>query len=126
MPRYEIVAHVTREIDCASAEEAATEFRRQLLTEAGLADVLLHLAVWREDPVPAASPLPTSVRHSLEDFFSALERSASEAEEAFRGRVEAILMVPASAAKDEDGAESLPAGDARPGSPTSNQEPKRR
>jgi hypothetical protein len=102
MPRYEIVAHVTRELDCASAEEAATEFRRQLLTDAGLADALLHLAVWREDPVPAASPLPGSLRRNLEDFFAALERCAGEAEEAFRGRVEAILMVPASAAGDDD------------------------
>ena len=29
MPRYEIVAHVTRELECASTEEAAAEFRRQ-------------------------------------------------------------------------------------------------
>jgi len=112
MPRYEIVAHVTREIDCGSAEEAATEFRRQLLMDAGLADALLHLAVWREDPAPATSPIPTSVRRSLDDFFAALERSAGEAEEAFRGRVEAILMVPASAAQDEHGAQSVPAVDA--------------
>ena len=107
MPCYEIVAHVTREIDCGSAEEAATEFRRQLLMDAGLADALLHLAVWREDPAPATSPIPTSVRRSLDDFFAALERSAGEAEEAFRGRVEAILMVP-SAAGDKDGAQSDP------------------
>ena len=114
MPRYEIVAHVTRDLDCGSAEEAATEFRRQLLTDAGLADTLLHLAVWREDPAPAASPLPTSVRRSLGDFFAALERCAGEAEEAFRGRVEAILMVPASAAGDEDGTQSVLAEGARP------------
>jgi hypothetical protein len=114
MPRYEIVAHITRDLDCASAEEAATEFRRQLLTNAGLADALLHLAVWREDPAPAVSPLPTSLRRSLGDFFAALERCAGEAEEAFRGRVEAILMVPASAGEDEDGARSVPAEGARP------------
>ena len=113
MPRYEIVAHVTRELDCASAEVAATEFRRQLLEDAGLADALLHLAVWREDPAPAASPLPTPLRRSLVNFFTALERCAGEAEEAFRGRVEAILMVPASAAQDEHGAQSVPAVDAR-------------
>jgi hypothetical protein len=101
MPRYEIVAHVTRELDCASAEEAATEFRRQLLADAGLADALLHLAVWREDPAAAASPLPSSLRHSLVDFFTALERCAGEEEEAFRGRVEAILMVPEPEAGDE-------------------------
>jgi len=113
MPRYEIVAHVTRELDCASSEEAATEFRRQVLADAGLADALLHLAVWREDPAPAVSPLPTPLRRSLEGFFTSLERCASEAEEAFRGRVEAILMVPSSAPGDEDGAQSGPADGAR-------------
>ena len=114
MPRYEIVAHVTRELECASAEEAATEFRRQLLADAGLADALLHLGVWRADPAPAASPLPTSLRRSLVDFFTALERCASEAEEAFRGRVEAILMVPTSAAADKESPQSVPAQDVRP------------
>ena len=107
MPRYEIVAHVTRELDCASAEEAATEFRRQLLADAGLGDALLHLAVWREDHAPAASPVPASLRCSLEDFFVGLERCAGEAEEAFRGRVEAILLGPASAAKNENAAQSV-------------------
>jgi hypothetical protein len=109
MPRYEIVAHITRELDSASAEEAATEFRRQLLAEAGLADALLHLAVWREDPAAETSPLPSSLRHSLVDFFAALERCAGEEEEAFRGRVEAILMVPEPEAGDEDGRQPGPA-----------------
>ncbi len=94
MPRYEIVAHITRELEGASAEEAAVEFRRQLLADAGSMDALLHLAVWREDPAPAVSPLPSPLRQGLEDFFTGLERSASEAEETFRGRVEAILMAP--------------------------------
>lgn len=102
MPRYEIVAHVTRELDCESAEAAAALFRRQLLTDAGLADTLLHLAVWREDPAPAASPLPSSLRHKLVDFFAALERCAGEAEAAFHGRLEAILMTPAPGAGEED------------------------
>jgi hypothetical protein len=114
MPRYEIVVHVTRELDCASAEEAATEFRRQLLADAGLADALLHLAVWREDPTPAASPLPSSLRRSLEGFFAALERCAGEAEEAFRGRVEAILMGPTPAAGDVESPQSVPAEGTRP------------
>ena len=109
MPRYEIVAHVTRELECASAEEAATEFRRQLLADAGLADTLLHLAVWRQDPAPALSPLPPPLRHGLEEFFMALERCAGEAEEAFRGRVEAILMASASEAREEDGRRPVPA-----------------
>ncbi len=114
MPRYEIVAHVTREMDCASAEEAAAEFRRQLIADAGLDDALLHLAVWREDPAPAASPLPSSLRHSLKDFFAGLERCAGEAEEAFRGRVEAILMAPAPGAREEDGRRSVPAEHPQP------------
>lgn len=114
MPRYEIVAHVTRELECASAEEAAAEFRRQLLANAGLNDALLHLAVWREDSPPAVSPLPSSLRTNLTDFFATLERCASEAEEAFRGRVEAILMVPGAAAGDEGGAPVVPVDGSRP------------
>ena len=114
MPRYEIVAHVTRELECASAEEAAAEFRRQLLGDAGLNDTLLHLAVWREDPAPDVSPLPSSLRKSLMDFFAGLERCASDAEEAFRGRVEAILMVPAPAAGNEGGAPEVPVDGSRP------------
>jgi hypothetical protein len=113
MPRYEIVAHVTRELECASAEEAAAEFRRQLLADAGLNDALLHLAVWREDPAPDVSPLPSSLRKSLMDFFAGLERCASDAEEAFRGRVEAILMVPAPAAGDDGGTPVVPVDESR-------------
>ena len=108
MPRYEIVAHITRELDGASAEEAAAEFRRQLLADARHNDALLHLAVWREDPAPAVSPLPSSLRTSLIDFFATLERCASEAEEAFRGRVEAILMVPTPSGRDDGVAPSPP------------------
>jgi hypothetical protein len=113
MPRYEIVAHVTRALECASAEEAAAEFRRQLLADAGLNDALLHLAVWREDPAPDVSPLPSSLRKSLMDFFAGLERCASDAEEAFRGRVEAILMVPAPAAGDDGGTLVVPVDESR-------------
>ena len=58
---------------------------------------------------PSSIALANIPTRSLVDFFTALERCASEAEEAFRGRVEAILMVPASAAGDEDGAQSVPA-----------------
>jgi hypothetical protein len=91
MPHYEIVAHVIRELDCESAEDAAAIVRRQLLADARPVDKLVHLAVWREDPAPADSPVSASVRHKLVDFFSSLERSAGEAEAAFRGRVAAIL-----------------------------------
>lgn len=92
MPRYEIVAHVTRELDCETAEEAAAIVRRQVLTDPALAADLMHLAVWRQDPPPAVSPLPTGLRQQLVDFFATLERCAADAEEAFRGRVEALLM----------------------------------
>jgi len=94
MPRYAIVAHVIRELECDTAEDAAALFRKQLLAEARLADTLVHLAVWREDPEPADSPVPASLRHKLVDFFATVERCAEAAEEAFRGRVEAILMAP--------------------------------
>jgi len=114
MPRYEIVAHVTRDLDGASAEEAATRFRSQLLADAGPNDALLHLAVWREDPAPAVSPLPSSLRTSLREFFATLERCASEAEEAFRGRVEAILMVPTPPGRDDGVAPSLTKEGPRP------------
>lgn len=92
MPRYEIVAHVTRELDCATAEEAAAIVRRHVLTDPAGAANLMHLAVWRQDPPPAVSSLPSSVRHKLVDFFATLQRCADEAEEAFRGQVEALLM----------------------------------
>jgi hypothetical protein len=91
VPHYEIVAHVIRELDCETAEDAAAIFRRQLLADARHADTLVHLAVWREDPAPSGSPVSASIRQKLVDFFSSLELSAGEAEAAFRGRVAAIL-----------------------------------
>jgi hypothetical protein len=54
------------------------------------------------------------LRKSLMDFFASLERCASDAEEAFRGRVEAILMVPAPAAGNEGGAPEVPVDGSRP------------
>lgn len=95
MAHYEIVAHVTRDLDCETAEEAAALVRRRLLSESEPGVNLLHLAVWRQDPAPNVSPLPRRLRQKLLDFFGDLERCAQEAEEAFRGRVEAILMAPA-------------------------------
>lgn len=92
MARYEVVAHLTCELDCASAEEAAAIVRRQVLAKHLATERLLHLAVWREDPAPAASPLTPELRLKLLDFFATLEQCAGEAEEAFRDRVAAILM----------------------------------
>src|SRR3712207_2343539 len=69
VPHYEIVAHVIRELDCETAEDAAAIFRRQLLADARHADTLVHLAVWREDPAPSGSPVSASIRQKLVDFF---------------------------------------------------------
>jgi len=91
MARYEIVAHMTRELPGETAEEAAAIFRRQLLSDAGREDHLLHLAVWRHGPSLAESPVPPLLRQQLVDFFTALESCAGEEEKTFRGRVESIL-----------------------------------
>jgi hypothetical protein len=91
MPRYEIVVHLRCELEGDTAEDAAALFRRRLLTETGVADDLLHLAVWRQEQQPAASALPEALRLQLSEFFAALDRCASEAEEDFRDRVAAIL-----------------------------------
>lgn len=92
MPRYEIVAHVTSEMDCLNAEEAAAIIRRQIAEGPVGPNHLLHLAVWREEPGEAPSPVDPAIRNKLVDFFLTLERSAADAEETFRGQVEAILM----------------------------------
>jgi hypothetical protein len=100
MPRYEILAHFTCELEGTTAEDAAAQFQR-LLTAAGIADEVLQLAVWRQE-TGTTSPLPTTLRQQLIEFFAALERSADEAETAFRARVEAILANPVPAAKATD------------------------
>jgi hypothetical protein len=106
MPRYEIVAHVTRDLACETAEEAAALVRRQLQSGNDAARSLQHLAVWRQEP--GSSPLPSSLRQQLLDFFTGLERCASEAEEAFRGRVEAILMASPAMRSDDARSRSEP------------------
>lgn len=103
MPRYEIVAHVVRELDCDTAEDAASVFRRQLLAEARRDDALIHLAVWRDEADPAASAVPPTMRQKLAEFFATVERCAEDAEEAFRDRVEAIFMGPAGLDDTTDG-----------------------
>ena len=108
MPRYEIIAHVAGDLECDTPEEAAAVFRRQLLSEAGGAVALHHLAVWRHEASPAASALPPAVRRKLVDFFAALERCAAEAEETFRGRVAAILAVPAATPGPRIGGPGVP------------------
>lgn len=120
MPHYEIVAHVIRELDCETAEDAAAIFRQQLLADARSADKLVHLAVWREESASSGSPVSASVRQKLVDFFSSLERSAGEAEAAFRGRVAAILGSSGSDVRDV--ADSSSSAPSRPISSAVNQE----
>ena len=108
MPRYEIVAHFTCELPEATAEEAAALFQRQVLAKAGIADEVLQLAVWHQEPAASGSPLPAPLRQQLVAFFAALERSAEEAEAAFRARVEAILAAPGPAAERAAGPSETP------------------
>jgi hypothetical protein len=111
MPRYEIVAHVTCELDCETADEAAAIVRRHLLSEASPSESLLHLGVWRQDTALAPSPLPSALRQQLVGFFAALERCAAEAEEAFRGRVEAMLMAAPLREREAGAGDSRPTAD---------------
>jgi hypothetical protein len=102
MPRYEIVAHVIRELDCDSAEEAAALFRGRLLAETCPTDALVHLAVWRDSPEPDSSPIPASLRLKLVDFFASLQHCAEEAEKALRVQIEEILMASATEQAEAD------------------------
>ncbi len=91
MARFEIVMHVTRELPCDTADEAAALVHRQTGSQETDAEQLLHLAVWRQPPAPAPSPLPEALREKLLDFFTSLEGCAAESEHAFRDEVAAIL-----------------------------------
>jgi hypothetical protein len=94
MPRYEIVAHVVCDLECATPEAAAAVIRARWAPTTGGAMQLRRLGVWHEEESPAASPLPPGLRRQLIDFFAGLERSAAAAEETFRGKVAAILGMP--------------------------------
>jgi hypothetical protein len=98
MPRYEIVAHVVCDLDCETPDEAAAVFKRRLLPGAEPSATLRHLAAWSLAADLSDSAMPASLRRHLADFFADLERSAAEAEEVFRVRVEAILAAPDTAA----------------------------
>jgi hypothetical protein len=91
MPRYEIVAHVSLELEGATPEAAAATFRDDLLARAGGDVVLRGLAVWRPATETAAAPLPIPLQRQLADFFAGVARSAAVAETAFRARVERIF-----------------------------------
>jgi hypothetical protein len=92
MPRFEILYHATCDLGCSSAEEAASLFHAQM-TESDSAHLQVHqLAVWRDDRDADTSPLDHAARAQLDAFFSEVLRCAQEAEERFRGDVEAILL----------------------------------
>ncbi len=91
MPRFEMLYHATCDLGCASAEEAAAMIRTQM-SGSGRDQAQIHqLAVWRDDG-DAASPLDAAARTQLDAFFTEVRRCAQEAEERFRGDVEAILL----------------------------------
>lgn len=91
MARFEIVAHVVREIDCESFEEAVAIVKDQLRAESNSPDSLLHLVVWQQELSPASSVLPPYLRQKLTDFFAGVARRIAENEEAFRGRMEVMV-----------------------------------
>ncbi|HET7094649.1 MAG TPA: hypothetical protein VFI22_14250 [Thermomicrobiales bacterium] len=93
MPQYEIVAHIVRDVDAATVEDAAALAGHDLREALGTTGMIRHLAVWRHDPA-AASPLPAAARQQLIDFFAELARCADAAESEFRDRVAAIFATP--------------------------------
>lgn len=113
MPRFEILYHATCELGCSSAEDAAALIHAQM-TESGGDQVRVHqLAVWREDGDAGASPLDAAARAHLEVFFREVQRCAQEAEERFRGDVEAILLAQSPRNAADAGADNATTGDER-------------
>jgi len=92
MPRFEILYHAICDMDCNSSEEAAAAFRDGLAGSGDDRSQVFHLAVWREDADAASSPLDAAARSQLDLFFTEVLRCAQEAEDRFRGDVEAILQ----------------------------------
>ncbi len=88
MARFEIVAHVVRDIECESFEEAVAIVKDQLGAKP---DSLLDLVVWQQEPSPASSVLPPYLRQKLTVFFSGVARRIAENEEDFRGRMEVMV-----------------------------------
>jgi hypothetical protein len=91
MARFEIVAHMVRDIECESFDEAVAIVKDQLETEPGS---LLQLVVWQQEPSPANSVLPPYLRQKLTDFFAGVARRIAEDNDAFRGRM-AVMRAPA-------------------------------
>ena len=101
LSRYEIVAHVSLELEDTTPETAAATFRRDLLARAGRDVVISGLAVWRPTTEKAAAPLPVPLQQQLAHFFAGVARCAAVAETAFRARVERIF------ASEDPGAASV-------------------
>jgi hypothetical protein len=106
MPRYEVVAHLSVELDGATPEEAAAVYRRRFLADDGLA--LQDLAVWPCSHDRSPSALPPSLQQQLTDFFAAVAGHAAIEEATFRARVEAIFAETAPNAGCDDASSSRP------------------
>ena len=104
MPRFEILYHATCDLACDSAEQAATILRAQMMGPGEGQTQVHQFAVWREDANAAVSPLDSAARTQLDAFFVEVDRCAREAEERFRGDVEAILL--ATSIQDVTGSET--------------------
>jgi hypothetical protein len=93
MARFEIVAHMVRDIESESFEEAVAIVKDQLGAELNSSDSLLQLVVWQQEPSPANSVLPPYLRQKMTDFFAGVARRIAEDKEAFRGRM-AVMRAP--------------------------------
>ena len=91
MPRYDIVIHVSVELDGATPEQAAADFTRGLLAGVDPRAEVLGLALWRPHDGTTATPLPAPLPDQLADFFAGVQWSAAMAEAAFRLEVEQIM-----------------------------------
>jgi hypothetical protein len=84
MARFAIVAHMVRDIECESLDEAVTIVKDQLGVEANSPDSLVQLVIWQQDPAPARSVLPPYLRQKLIDYFTGGARRIAEDKEEFR------------------------------------------
>jgi hypothetical protein len=58
MAKFEIVAHLVRDIECESLEEAVAIAKDDLGAEPNSPDSLLDLVVWRREPSPPVRCCP--------------------------------------------------------------------
>lgn len=91
MPTYEMVVHLSVELDGTTPEAAAAEFARRLRGGVDPSASVLGLAVWRPWDGATRTPLPAPLPRQLREFFAGVEGSAALAEAAFRVRVGEIM-----------------------------------